>query len=102
MPTSAALLLCAQERYDDAATFAASQYWMGVRDAFESVFRGLHELRTGEEVGDNAVACARRVLDQLDQQAVAQLMTESMACLRAKRAFSLDERIKLVPPMATG
>jgi hypothetical protein len=100
MPTSAALLVAAQDCLDGAGTFAARHYWMGTRDAYESIFRGLHELRTGREVGVDAVREARLVLDQLNDDVRVALVAESTRGLRAKRASSVEITVALVAPTA--
>ena len=92
MSQAAALYLTASKYADDATTQAARHYYLGVRDAFESVMRGCHEIPDDVEPMVYAVG----LLSNMDDDARNAVLSGSRSALRSRRRETIALRAAVI------
>jgi hypothetical protein len=92
MTQAAALLVTTQQFVDNARTQAATSYYLGMRDAFEAVFRACH----GVDDDADAMSAAQHVLAQMGPAERDELMSVSHDTLRMRRAATVAETVRVV------
>lgn len=93
MSQAAALFVTAQQYVDDATTYGARSYYLGMRDAFEAVYRACHSL---DDDMTDVMPSARWLLAEMDETDRVTLITSAEAVLRARRAETVAKTMAAV------
>lgn len=89
---SAALFITAVECAENASTFAAQQYMLGLRDAFEAVFRACHDI----EGDQDAYVVARAMLGELSDLERVDLLTRAQSLVYTRRRTTVEATMMAV------
>lgn len=88
MSQTAAMFVAAYNRVDETTTFGARQYYMGVRDAMEAIFRACHAIDA-----DDSYAAAREVLASLPYDEREALLSECERIWSERRSASIAKTL---------
>jgi hypothetical protein len=92
MSQVAALLVVSHELADGAVTKAAASYYLGMRDAFEAVFRACHKVADEQDT----MAVALHVLDAMDRAEREALMDNCYITIKDRRTETVAETLSAV------
>jgi hypothetical protein len=91
MSQPAAMFVAAYNRVDQTNTYGAKQYFLGVRDAMEAIFRACHGVTEGD-----SYAVAMSVLSQMDPSDRDALLHEAERLWMDRRRASIAETVKVM------
>lgn len=85
----AALFVTAAENAANATTASSLHYHLGMRDAFEAVFRGCYGI-----LDDDALSIAYEILDGLSREERAALVETTRHILKARRRETVHDTLR--------
>lgn len=87
---AAAMYVAASELADESATFGARHYFLGVRDAFELVFR----FRANVDASQDAMTVACQTLGDMPDHAAYAILQDIKSTMKRRRGSTTEDEFQ--------